>query len=235
MFIIYLSLHLYEHILIVTLSQSPYFKSGSYGSPPRLLNWARQLIPYLSALITMKLCVVGLFAIFPGPFVNLGNWVLDWMSATSQVIFVMMIFPLVMNVLQFCLVDQILKSGPDADENKVVMDPEEGGVGAYERVPTTAGDSEDQGFSTGRRRSFGILNPNETTPIPSSPLLGDDKDRPTGYGSATASPRSGGASAFELPPGLLARKKAKGVQLDTRLVLGGAVEISLPGDFTRNG
>jgi hypothetical protein len=186
----------------------------------------------------MKLCVVGLFAIFPGPFVHLGNWVLDWMSATSQVIFVMMIFPLVMNVLQFCLVDQILKSGPEADEHKVVLSPG-GDPGAYERLPTTAGDAEEQGFggnagTSNRRRSFGILNPNETTPIPSSPLLGEDKDRPTGYGSATPSPRSG-ASAFELPPGLMARKKAKGVQLETKLVLGGAVEIGLPKDFTRNG
>lgn len=199
----------------------------------------------------MKLCVVGLFAIFPGPFVRLGNWVLDWMSATSQVIFVMMIFPLVMNVLQFCLVDQILKDSSTLEIGKALA-----GDDAYERLPTSArdeeeghGDSADVDASSSlhnRRRSFGILYPHETTPIPSSPLLGaDDKER-TGYGSATPSPRNGpGISGFELPPGVLAGPKKRtrsalalardSEDFEVRLVLGGAVEVGLPRGFRRNG
>ncbi|KAI6135197.1 vacuolar membrane protein-domain-containing protein [Pisolithus thermaeus] len=89
------------------------FRSGQYGNPPSLAYWARQAAVYVFSLTTMKFLVVALFAIWPGIF-RLGDWLLDWTSVgdgeSFQVIFVMGIFPIIMNVLQFWLIDSIVKA-----------------------------------------------------------------------------------------------------------------------------
>lgn len=89
------------------------FQSGQYGNPPSLTHWIRQAAVYVFSLTTMKLLVVALFAIWPGIF-KLGDWLLDWTSVgdgeSFQVIFVMGIFPIIMNVLQFWLIDSIVKA-----------------------------------------------------------------------------------------------------------------------------
>ncbi|KAI6100172.1 vacuolar membrane protein-domain-containing protein [Pisolithus sp. B1] len=89
------------------------FRSGQYGNPPSLTYWARQAAVYVFSLTTMKFLVVALFAIWPGIF-ELGDWLLDWTSVgdgeSFQVIFVMGIFPIIMNVLQFWLIDSIVKA-----------------------------------------------------------------------------------------------------------------------------
>jgi len=87
------------------------FRSGEYGSPPSFVYWIRQLGVYLSCLIVMKLVVVGLFAIWPG-ISKIGEWLLSWLGNgdAAQVIFVMGLFPIIMNVLQFWLIDSIVKA-----------------------------------------------------------------------------------------------------------------------------
>lgn len=91
----------------------PGFVSGAYGnipdpeggsSRPRLSYWLRQLCMYFFALLLMKLGVLGLFALFPWLF-DLGRWLLGWLgdNVNAQVVFVMMVFPLVMNVVQVSL------------------------------------------------------------------------------------------------------------------------------------
>ncbi|KAL5487715.1 hypothetical protein ACEPAI_5823 [Sanghuangporus weigelae] len=87
------------------------FRSGQYGSPPSILYWIRQAVVYVTALTTMKLVVIGLFAIWPG-IVEVGNWLLSWTGGGDgiQVVFVMGLFPIVMNVLQFWLIDSIVKA-----------------------------------------------------------------------------------------------------------------------------
>jgi len=59
----------------------------------------------------MKLVVLGLFAIWPGIF-KIGDWLLSWLGNkdAAQVIFVMGLFPIIMNVLQFWLIDSIVKA-----------------------------------------------------------------------------------------------------------------------------
>ncbi|GAB5591042.1 hypothetical protein Unana1_05942 [Umbelopsis nana] len=89
------------------------FKSGVYGDPPlinQFIQWGKQLIMYNTALVLMKLVVVLIFAICPFLF-TFGQWVLEWTMSDYklQVVIVMLIFPLVMNIIQFWVIDTIVK------------------------------------------------------------------------------------------------------------------------------
>lgn len=112
-------------------------KSGYYGDPPQIAmcvlamdgaddSWWRQLIPYLIAVLIMKILVI-LPLTLPGIstlLLRFGHAAIEYLSPSLQVVFVMMIFPCIMNVLQATLVDQVIKAG------KVEEIEEEG----YERV-----------------------------------------------------------------------------------------------------
>ncbi|KAM3578461.1 hypothetical protein VKS41_009052 [Umbelopsis sp. WA50703] len=87
--------------------------SGVYGNPPlmnQLIKWGKQLVIYIISLVLMKLVVVAIFAICPFLF-TFGQWVLEWTMSNYklQVVFVMLIFPLVMNIIQFWVIDTIVK------------------------------------------------------------------------------------------------------------------------------
>ncbi|KAF7332362.1 hypothetical protein MKEN_00117900 [Mycena kentingensis (nom. inval.)] len=89
------------------------FESGVYGTPPSFQFWLRQATIYVCALCTMKLLVIGLLALLPGLF-TLGAWLLSWTwtgdGDALQVVFTMGIFPIGMNILQFWLIDSIVKA-----------------------------------------------------------------------------------------------------------------------------
>ncbi|EPQ59190.1 hypothetical protein GLOTRDRAFT_136127 [Gloeophyllum trabeum ATCC 11539] len=108
--IIYLILYLSTNLLTVKLNLKG-FESGQYGNPPSINYWARQAVVYVLAITTMKLLVIALFALFPGIF-QIGAWLLTWLGPTDavQVIFVMGIFPILMNIIQFWLIDSIVKA-----------------------------------------------------------------------------------------------------------------------------
>ncbi|KAI7871660.1 vacuolar membrane protein-domain-containing protein, partial [Spinellus fusiger] len=89
------------------------FRSGVYGSPPlqqQMKRWGKQLGLYIASLVIMKAVVVILFRICPW-IEDFGRWVLRWTLGNYklQVVFVMLIFPLVMNIIQFWIVDTIVK------------------------------------------------------------------------------------------------------------------------------
>ncbi|KAN0097100.1 vacuolar membrane domain containing protein [Tylopilus felleus] len=88
-------------------------KSGQYGNPPSVMYWVRQAAVYIFALATMKLLVLALFAFWPGIYA-VGDWLLGWTTLfegeSVQVIFVMGVFPMIMNVVQFWLIDSIVKA-----------------------------------------------------------------------------------------------------------------------------
>ncbi|KAI7898888.1 vacuolar membrane protein-domain-containing protein [Cokeromyces recurvatus] len=89
------------------------FQSGVYGEPPitnQMKNWTKQLVVYIMTLITMKIVVVILFSICPW-LESFGKWVLSWTMGNYriQVVFVMLIFPLIMNIVQFWIIDTIVK------------------------------------------------------------------------------------------------------------------------------
>ncbi|CAO3642033.1 unnamed protein product [Cunninghamella blakesleeana] len=89
------------------------FQSGVYGTPPlkkQLKRWLKQLLVYISALLIMKLVVVTFFHLCPW-IENFGEWILGWTKGNYklQVLFVMLIFPLIMNIAQFWIIDTIVK------------------------------------------------------------------------------------------------------------------------------
>ncbi|KNZ76027.1 Transmembrane protein 110 [Termitomyces sp. J132] len=110
--IIYLILHALTNIITRKLKWEG-FESGVYGTPPSFKYWARQAAVYVLALTTMKIVVIIIIVTVPGIF-DVGEWLLSWTRIGSgdyvQVIFVMGIFPIVMNVLQFWLIDSIVKA-----------------------------------------------------------------------------------------------------------------------------
>ncbi|KAI0080820.1 hypothetical protein K474DRAFT_1636771 [Panus rudis PR-1116 ss-1] len=117
--IIYLILHVATFVLTDKFHLKG-FESGKYGNPPSVNYWARQAAVYVFSLTTMKLLVITLFALWPGIF-KMGEWLLSFLghSDAAQVIFTMGIFPIIMNVLQFWLIDSIVKAS--AQNTTVVL------------------------------------------------------------------------------------------------------------------
>ncbi|KAB5594582.1 Transmembrane protein [Ceratobasidium theobromae] len=108
--LIYAFLHAATWLLTTKLRWKG-FRSGDYGGvPPSKVYWMRQATVYVTALLLMKLAVVLLFAVWPGLY-RFGDWLLGWTDgdAAIQVVFVMGLFPIVMNILQFWLIDSIVK------------------------------------------------------------------------------------------------------------------------------
>jgi hypothetical protein len=109
-FIIYMLMRVY--VGIARLLGVRDMRSGYYGRPPRVSAWLRQLCIFVMALASMKLLVLLALRIFP-IFFWFGQWALAPIEAIGdqriQVVVVMLIFPLVMNIVQFWLVDGVIK------------------------------------------------------------------------------------------------------------------------------
>jgi len=108
---IYLTLHLLTWIFTTKLHFKG-FLSGQYGSPPSLNYWARQATVYVVSLTSMKLLVILLLVSWH-KLIDIGAWLLGWLgnSDAAQVVFTMGLFPIFMNIIQFWLIDSIVKAG----------------------------------------------------------------------------------------------------------------------------
>jgi hypothetical protein len=91
-------------------------KSGNYGQPPRWTWWFKQSILYFIGLFGMKLCVLAIFTLLPW-IVWVGDWALRWTEGSNalQIVFVMFIFPLVMNAMQYYIIDSFIKDPAHGD------------------------------------------------------------------------------------------------------------------------
>ncbi|KAK6064950.1 DUF3661 domain-containing protein [Seiridium cupressi] len=85
-------------------------QSGNYGSPPRTWWWVKQSIIYFCGLFGMKICVLILFLMVPW-IARIGDWALGWTDGNEklQIVFVMMLFPLIMNAMQYYIIDSFIK------------------------------------------------------------------------------------------------------------------------------
>ncbi|KAI8371478.1 vacuolar membrane protein-domain-containing protein [Radiomyces spectabilis] len=106
-----------------------YVRTGHYGPPPlrrRLGPWFKQTLIFVAAEALMKFCVYVMFRVFPILF-ELGSWVLKWTKDNYryQVVFVMLIFPLIMNAMQFWIVDTIVKVTPPRPNNLTTRDDDD--------------------------------------------------------------------------------------------------------------
>ncbi|KAF2149747.1 hypothetical protein K461DRAFT_329026 [Myriangium duriaei CBS 260.36] len=85
-------------------------KSGHYGTPPHVTWWIKQSFIYFIGLFGMKLFVLFMFQALPWlPWV--GDWALRWTEGNEsvQIAFVMFIFPLAMNAIQYYIIDTFIK------------------------------------------------------------------------------------------------------------------------------
>ncbi|KAG8832997.1 hypothetical protein FRC17_000190 [Serendipita sp. 399] len=88
-------------------------QTGQYGDGPKpsIAFWGRQAAVYVACLLGMKVAVIILFALWPAIF-TIGEWLLSWTgnSGSVQVVFVMGVCPILFNMLQFWLIDSIVKA-----------------------------------------------------------------------------------------------------------------------------
>lgn len=201
--IIYLALKGFTALFVRHYGPNDYI-TGHYGVPPQMSVWLRQLQPYLLAVIAMKLVVLLPLTLpgISGLLIRAGQSVLSALPLDVQVVFVLSIFPLIMNVLQFCLIDQLIKDGkhPEREgdmemgESYAPLATEEVGHGHGHGQAHTRGRRGSQlGLSRSRSRSHSKASSragSSTSVIFSDP---EDEDEPlyaeNGYGEPR-SPRS---------------------------------------------
>ena len=120
-------------------------ESGHYGTPPKAGWWAKQCLLYFLGLIGMKICVFILFQLCPW-LGRVGDWALGWTEGNEavQIAFVMFIFPLIMNAIQYYIIDTFIqqKKGPQLD-NEGQIDQDR----AAEQSALLAGDDSGHGQS----------------------------------------------------------------------------------------
>lgn len=92
-------------------------ESGHYGTPPKAGWWLKQCLIYFLGLLGMKACVFLIFQLCPW-LGRVGDWALRWTEGNEalQVAFVMLIFPLIMNALQYYIIDTFIKDNKTAGE-----------------------------------------------------------------------------------------------------------------------
>lgn len=65
---------------------------------------------YFIGLLGMKVCVFFLIEVFPF-IVKVGDWALGWTEGNTaiQIAFVMLLFPVIMNAIQYYIIDHFIK------------------------------------------------------------------------------------------------------------------------------
>jgi hypothetical protein len=194
-------------------------ESGNYGSPPRATWWFKQSIIYFLGLMGMKICVLIIFLVLPW-ISRIGDWALRWTEGDEvlQVMFVMLIFPVIMNATQYYIIDSFIKKQkpeheriPDHDEDDSSFDSPHGGM--YEDPQSGSSDEIHSGdeddpevmakVDEAKKKAKAIIRTNRgsvgssrgprSTPLETGrrdydPLLDGDSS-PTVVGSASASER----------------------------------------------
>lgn len=149
-------------------------KSGVYGHPPQATWWLKQSIIYFLALLLMKLCVFFIFAVLPW-IALVGDWALRWTedSENLQIAFTMFVFPLIMNAIQYYIIDSFIKDRSIDEHDGDTDDDDDDEVD--EREPLHRGDVDDESQGGSRRVST-------------------EQKRRTATGSSTPTDRSGSIS-----------------------------------------
>lgn len=118
--ILYLILRIINRLAQYTPLATPpeSIESGNYGDPPKAMWWFKQAILYFIGLLWMKISVFVIIQVFP-IIVRVGDWALRWTegNAALQIIFVMLLFPLTMNAIQYYIVDTFIKRKITVDDD----------------------------------------------------------------------------------------------------------------------
>jgi len=149
-------------------------ESGNYGSPPRYWWWLKQCMIYFLGLIGMKSCVFVVFQLFPW-IVKVGDWALRWTEGNEavQIAFVMLIFPLIMNAMQYYIIDTFIKKKSSAVDDEAADD---GGGGGH--APTGEEDSDRTGLLAGNT-SVDIVEEDEVRKAKVNVTTSKSSDKPS--------------------------------------------------------
>ena len=118
---------LHAGFLLTPLATPPEsIKSGNYGQPAKATWWGKQCLIYFIGLILMKACVFVIFQLAPW-IVVVGDWALRWTEGNKavQIAFVMLIFPLIMNAMQYYIIDTFIKDNKPAEEEETYQGNED--------------------------------------------------------------------------------------------------------------
>lgn len=102
---------LHRGLLLTSLARpAESIRSGNYGNPPQAMWWLKQFVIYVLGLFGMKVCVFIILQLLPW-IAWFGDWVLGWTkgSDTLQIVFVIFIFPFIMNAVQYWVIDEFIK------------------------------------------------------------------------------------------------------------------------------
>lgn len=101
-------------------------RSGNYGHPPRATWWLKQSLIYFLGLLGMKFCVFLIFQLLPW-IAWVGDWALRWTEGNEavQITFVMFIFPLIMNAMQYWIIDGFIKDPSSSESHYAIAAGEE--------------------------------------------------------------------------------------------------------------
>lgn len=110
----------------------------------------------------MKFCVLIIFIMFPW-ISRVGDWALSWTEGNEkvQIVFVMMLFPLIMNALQYYIIDSFIKAKASKEDTEGHSRPgsEGGGLGdggvSYQRISGADTEAHEDGVPN-RRSSLDV-------------------------------------------------------------------------------
>lgn len=149
---------------------------------------------YFLGLLGMKICVFFIFQLLPW-IVIVGDWALKWTEGneTVQVIFVMLLFPVIMNAVQYYIIDSFIKNQKPTD---------------HEPIPSEEGadDEDDDEGGNGRARGTGArvvqhsLDGGPLEPGDEAAVTKGNKDtKGSEVGSKTTKSSNGSGSGALLP------------------------------------
>ncbi|KAK0491439.1 vacuolar membrane protein-domain-containing protein [Armillaria novae-zelandiae] len=192
--LLYIILRVLTHLFVENLHLKG-FESGIYGTPPSVQFWGKQAALYVVALTTMKLLVIALLAFFPGLFI-IGAWLLSWTRTGDgdalQVIFTMGLFPILMNILQFWLIDSIVKA---SNEQFVSLDTDvHDTLDHADREPLFGVPSDDEDDDDTGNQRHDIENPRSRSPTHQHQQTQSNDKSSGGSTPLTSEPKQSGAS-----------------------------------------
>lgn len=116
------TLRIINHLALYTPLADPpeSIESGNYGNPPSAAWWFKQSLLYFISLLWMKICVFFVIQMLPF-IVKVGDWALRWTegNAAIQIIFVMLLFPVIMNAIQYYIIDTFIKKQIPVDHTSL--------------------------------------------------------------------------------------------------------------------
>lgn len=136
--ILVILLRILHHAFTLTPLANPpeSIESGNYGHPPKAAWWGKQCIIYFLGLLGMKFCVFVIFQLCPW-IIRVGDWALRWTEGneTVQIFFVMLFFPVVMNAIQYYIIDSFIKNQQHGEHEPIPSDDGEESEDEHDRRP----------------------------------------------------------------------------------------------------